>query len=190
MKFMPGYMAAVSFFWQLYISSVASNSTNHEQVKNDSKIEKIDNDIEVIFKAIDIDGSGVIDSTEIIKVFASKGRKLSKEELQHIMKSIDKDNNGEISLDEFKLAFNSGVMIETKLWNLIKDDMKFQKGGAIAAIQRLKDYKSKVNSETNNVIDNNEIIQNQKRQNAIKAASIGGSCLVISALFRKLILKI
>ena len=47
-KFQPTYMAFIQFFWQIYISSVASVSTACNDVAEDNRLEGI-------FNAIDID---------------------------------------------------------------------------------------------------------------------------------------
>jgi hypothetical protein len=47
MKFQPTYMAAISFFWQLYVSSVSGDSEKNESMS--------DAQLRVVFDEIDID---------------------------------------------------------------------------------------------------------------------------------------
>ena len=49
-----------------------------------------------LFDSVDLDSSGYIDETELAAVVD-----LSKEDLQHFFQSLDKDNDGKISIEDF-----------------------------------------------------------------------------------------
>jgi len=56
-KLQPSYMSIVLFFWQLYMSSVATRSTNNITIQNDKKEEKTDSEeskLKYLFDKIDL----------------------------------------------------------------------------------------------------------------------------------------
>ena len=53
------------------------------------------------FIITDEDGSGAIDITEFERIAIDLGEPLSHEELQEIVKDLDKDGSGVVSYDEF-----------------------------------------------------------------------------------------
>eukprot|EP01043_Picozoa_sp_COSAG02_P057641 COSAG02_NODE_7034_length_3215_cov_2.265234_2_plen_522_part_00 len=56
---------------------------------------------QLLFEAIDVDGSGSLSSAEIGRLCAAMGSSLSPSELQQAMTAIDTDHNGNISFEEF-----------------------------------------------------------------------------------------
>jgi calcium-dependent protein kinase len=59
-----------------------------------------------MFEFFDIDKSGTINANEL-KVILTGDGKVSDEAWKMIIKDIDKDNDGEISFDEFKKMMDS-----------------------------------------------------------------------------------
>jgi len=187
---MPVYVTGVSFFWQLYISSVASQGAKCNAVvaslEGCDNVDSDDNSLEELFRNIDIDGSGTIDSSEIGKAFIRRGRTVTKEELTVIMKIVDVNSDGEITLDEFKTAVKSGAVKKTMLWSLVHDH-KLHKG-VKAAMHRLDEHKSKIAASAIN--DSVEEDDQRSRSDALAKASVGGSMLIAFAVCRKLFWKI
>ena len=64
-----------------------------------AKAAVMERQIREAFGAIDTNGDGQISSSEIMKAMADQGRKLSKEEADEIIGSIDKDGDKTISYD-------------------------------------------------------------------------------------------
>lgn len=60
--------------------------------------------IEYMFKCIDKDGSGTIETEEIKKFVDDNKVNFSKEELNNLINKIDADNSGSVDLNEFKNA--------------------------------------------------------------------------------------
>lgn len=65
-----------------------------------------DEDLEEAFKIMDDDGGGTIDSEELTGCLSKLGEKMSSAEIRAIIKGFDTSGTGEISLADFKLAFN------------------------------------------------------------------------------------
>jgi calcium-dependent protein kinase len=63
-----------------------------------------DEEIDRIFKVIDVDGSGAIDYSEFLMATMSEQQLMSKEKLKQAFRMFDKDNSGTISRDEIKEA--------------------------------------------------------------------------------------
>lgn len=189
---MPAYVTVVSFFWQLYISSVASQGANYNAVvlaALEGGCDNMDSDersLEELFRNIDIDGSGSIGSFEIGKAFIRRGRAVTNEELSMIMKVVDANSDGEITLDEFKVAVKSGAVEKTVLWNLVHDYNLHK--GAKAAMHRLQEHKSKIAAATAG--GTTEEDDQRSRTDALTKASVGGSMLIVFAICRKYFLKI
>ena len=61
-----------------------------------------ENEIEKIFKEIDINNSNKIEYTEFISALIGKKKYLKEEKLLEIFKTLDKDGNGKITKDEIK----------------------------------------------------------------------------------------
>lgn len=77
---------------------------------NKKKILSEDNLI-VVFKMIDKDGSGSIDLEEIKNIFKGAGQ-VSDQVWKDLIQEADKDGNGEIEYDEFKLLMEKMVLME------------------------------------------------------------------------------
>jgi len=57
-----------------------------------------------MFKCIDKDGSGTIETEEIKKFVDDNKVNFSKDELNNLITKIDADNSGAVDLNEFKAA--------------------------------------------------------------------------------------
>ncbi|CAF0811957.1 unnamed protein product [Rotaria sp. Silwood1] len=57
------------------------------------------------FKKFDRDGSGTITCDELQEVFSGMGKQLSKNQLQSMLSSLDVNNDGKLSFDEFCKLF-------------------------------------------------------------------------------------
>lgn len=64
-------------------------------------------EIERMFKVIDVDGSGAIDYSEFLMATMSEQQLLSKDKLKRAFKMFDKDGSGTISKEEIKEALGS-----------------------------------------------------------------------------------
>merc|ERR1711933_253681 len=60
--------------------------------------------IKDLFEHLDIDGSGALTRDELALLLDSDAFELYTEDIDELMEEIDKDENGEISYDEFRKA--------------------------------------------------------------------------------------
>lgn len=80
----------------------------------------------VMFRAYDSDGNGVLTPDEVFNMFkattSTQGKKCSREELWKMVndcfKKVDTDDDGSISLEEFKTAVNSQQLVVDCFVNL------------------------------------------------------------------------
>jgi hypothetical protein len=56
-----------------------------------------DAELKAIFTSFDADGSGRIDLDELTAALAKGGKKMSRSEVENIVKLVDKNNDGEVS---------------------------------------------------------------------------------------------
>lgn len=174
MRFQPFYMVSVQFIWQVYASAVASE--NSDIIENDEAIEEI-------FRALDDDGSGFIDVSELEKELKRRGMKFNDGDLKKIMSTVDENGDGQISLEEFKMAIKSGAMKNTVLWGLLSEDLAKGAKAALKRLDNMKDSDFELSAAQ-------EAKDKKNREDALKSASIGGSVLLLMSLGRKFILKI
>ena len=59
-------------------------------------------EIESLFKLFDENKSGGIDKDELIKTYQGLGYEIDDTRAMEMIRSVDKNNNNEIDLDEFK----------------------------------------------------------------------------------------
>lgn len=69
--------------------------------------------IDVIFRVMDRSKDGVVDPTELKRIFTDMQVKLTETEIQNIFSSIDFDMNGKINYAEFISDFNKTVSSDT-----------------------------------------------------------------------------
>ena len=81
-------------------------------------------EVDKIFRQIDIDGSGFIDYSEWVIATIDKKQLFSPEKLRIAFNLFDKDGGGTISLDEVKEVLCSGQEIEDSAWNRINQELQ------------------------------------------------------------------
>ncbi|CAD8049302.1 unnamed protein product [Paramecium sonneborni] len=96
-------------------------------MNEDEAIEEVDR----IMKDIDQNNSGSIDYSEFVAASINRTKFLSQDRLSKTFKAIDKDGNGQISIDELKLIFGNGL-VPDQIWKQImhevndKEEISFQ----------------------------------------------------------------
>lgn len=65
-------------------------------------MEILGDSLATVFKLMDVSGDGQLDAAELHRAFALAGMPKSDEAIQRAIKELDKDNDGQISLEEFK----------------------------------------------------------------------------------------
>mmetsp|Transcript_16923 Transcript_16923/g.28661 ORF Transcript_16923/g.28661 Transcript_16923/m.28661 type:complete len:128 (+) Transcript_16923:1122-1505(+) len=76
-------------------------------------------EVEKVFRKIDIDGSGLIDLSEWVVATIDKRKLITREKLQAAFKLFDQDGGGTISQAEVKEALCSDQDIPDELWEEI-----------------------------------------------------------------------
>ena len=77
-------------------------------------------DVDEIYKNIDMDNNGFIEYEEFVRAAVSKEKFLSEGVLRYAFKYFDKDNSGEITLDEIEEVFKESVSDKTKIHDSLK----------------------------------------------------------------------
>jgi Ca2+-binding EF-hand superfamily protein len=62
----------------------------------------------LVFKTFDADGSGYISDAEVKRVISTKSKLLSDAVAVELMKQIDQDGDGELQFEEFILLMRNG----------------------------------------------------------------------------------
>jgi len=87
--------------------------------------EKLEEDVNKIFKALDTDNSGFIDFEEFVRAAIDKEKLLNEQTLKFAFQFFDKDGNGDITRDSIKNVFfpniNKNDVRESRLQSIIKD---------------------------------------------------------------------
>lgn len=94
-------------------------------------------EIKDVFKAIDTDGNGFLDRTEVGEIASVLGFPLSEDELSVAFDAMDKNRNGRVSLDEFEAwwnhasdtTFHKQLSTELSLGGTKKEDIRTMGGG-------------------------------------------------------------
>ena len=81
-----------------------------------------EDEVDKMFKEIDIDGNGSIDYTEFVMATMNEKNMMSNERLMQAFKMFDKDNSGTISADEIKEVLGSDTSLsEQAITQIIKE---------------------------------------------------------------------
>ena len=73
-----------------------------KQDKSDNKYKTIDEELKQAFKIFDTDGNGEIDAEELSTIMTALGEKLSKQDIEFMIRSVDLDAGGTIDFKEFR----------------------------------------------------------------------------------------
>merc|ERR1711898_10404 len=75
-----------------------------ELVNDESKLKEFSDEA---FDQLDDDGSGFLEPTEIKQVLEQFGSSPTDEQLNDVVRDLDKDNNGKIDKEEFMMLFKN-----------------------------------------------------------------------------------
>ncbi len=79
------------------------------------KSDTLEQDVEQIFKNIDMDNNGYIEYEEFVRAAVSKEKFLNENILRYAFRYFDKDNSGEITFDEIEEVFKESVSDKTNV---------------------------------------------------------------------------
>ena len=85
------------------------------------KAESIKSDVQRIISELDTNNSGSIDFSEYLIGVMERETILSKQSVSNAFKMFDKDDDGEITKDEFAVIMN-GVAITDTIWQALIED--------------------------------------------------------------------
>jgi hypothetical protein len=205
----PTYMAAIQLFWQLYISTVASNESKQRRSEDQRRLRKV-------FDEIDLDKNGFVDEQELVEALRLRGRVVSVEQARQMVSEGDLETaDGQISFGEFLAVVARGEALGTTagLWAAVQAEIRLDKG-AKAVMRKLSDLNKGAKADTpsppstspvtpvvpvvpmsppTNAISFENIISsdwNRPSKESLVNASAGFSLFTATALFRKIIMKI
>ena len=79
-------------------------------------------EVDKMFREIDIDGNGTIDYTEFVMATMNQQNMMSNDKLMQAFKMFDKDGSGTISADEIRNVLGSGsTLTEDAIEDIIKE---------------------------------------------------------------------
>merc|ERR1712139_323643 len=90
----------------IYILIIMSDEVEkiRELVNDESKLKEFSDEA---FDQLDDDGSGFLEPTEIKQVLEQFGSSPTDEQLNDVVRDLDKDNNGKIDKQEFMMLFKN-----------------------------------------------------------------------------------
>ena len=80
----------------------------------------LEQDVEQIYKNIDMDNNGYIEYEEFVRAAVSKEKFLSENVLRYAFRYFDKDNSGEITFDEIEEVFKESISDKDKVHESLK----------------------------------------------------------------------
>ena len=86
------------------------------KIKSDTLTE----DVDQIYKNIDMDNNGYIEYEEFVRAAVSKERFLNENVLRFAFRYFDKDGSGEITFDEIEAIFKESVTVKTNVHDSLK----------------------------------------------------------------------
>ena len=79
------------------------------------KSDTLEEDVEQIYKNIDMDNNGYIEYEEFVRAAVSKERFMSENVIKYAFRYFDKDNSGEITFDEIEELFYESIPDKSKV---------------------------------------------------------------------------
>ena len=89
-------------------------------LKSKIKSDTLEQDVEQIYKNIDMDNNGYIEYEEFVRAAVSKERFINENVLRFAFRYFDKDNSGEITFDEIEAVFKDSVADKSKVHESLK----------------------------------------------------------------------
>jgi len=103
--FVPHHLVARTYSHNLQSHFSRSDMT---PTGNDASVmspDRIEDEIQAIWKRFDVDGNGMLDKDEMNLMFQELGLNLTQEERERFFHATDTDGTGEITMDEFRKQF-------------------------------------------------------------------------------------
>ena len=110
------------------------------------KSDTLEQDVEQIFKNIDMDNNGYIEYEEFVRAAVSKERFINENVLKFAFRYFDKDGSGEITFDEIEEVFKDSVADKTKVHEALKQIISEvdQNGDGIISFEEFADIMKKM----------------------------------------------
>jgi calcium-dependent protein kinase len=107
------------------------------------KTSKVEEEVDSIFKKLDNDNNGYIEYEEFVRASIDKAIFLRQEILQFAFKFFDKDNSGEITIDELKEIFCAGNDVSEKVLDSIVEKID-KDGNKVISYEEFADMMKKI----------------------------------------------
>lgn len=88
-------------------------------------------EVDAIFREVDIDGNGEIEFTEWVVASIDKNSLLTQDKLETAFSLFDKDGNGTIDASEVKATLAGGNDIDDKVWEELINEVNVKRKGEI-----------------------------------------------------------
>ena len=88
------------------------------------KSDTLAQDVEQIYKNIDMDNNGYIEYEEFVRAAVSKERFINENVLRFAFRYFDKDGSGEITFDEIEAVFKESVADKNKVHESLSQIIK------------------------------------------------------------------
>merc|ERR1711962_888642 len=75
---------------------------------SNAQVQNVEEEMKHLFGMIDTNGDGFLSEKEVRNMMKNLGEKVRKKDVRKMIKEADKNNDGKISLDEFKEMVGSG----------------------------------------------------------------------------------
>mgnify|MGYP000865024384 CR=1 FL=1 len=111
---------------------------------------KVDEEVDIIFKKLDNDNNGYIEYEEFVRASIDKDIFIREEIMMFAFKFFDKDNSGEITIDELKTVFCTGHEKNREISEKVLDgivDKIDTDGNKVISYQEFQDMMKKIITE-------------------------------------------
>ena len=126
---------------------------------DDDEEPDIEAHIKQVFEALDEDGSGAIEASEMRVVMSKLGVDLTAEEARDMVRFADQDGDGSIDYEEFQRVLLSGKFEKASYWKVVRSNMSLIADSVVVAMaeEMLRKGFNKIDTSGNGELDYEEL---------------------------------